>query len=88
MRSLGDGSCSSVEVRPVLEHSMHDHGKLAGECDGGALEPDPLLQIESPGSQAAFHAASREQDDRCLIKAASHLGIAPSRDMAIIINFS
>src|SRR5690348_6447149 len=79
--SLSNNSRGSIEERAVLEHRVHDDGELSGKRNGGALEPEPFLQIEAPGAQAAVHAASHQQNDGRFVEQAPQLRVTPSRDV-------
>ena len=37
-----------VEVRVVFPDSPADAGELVGECDGGFVVPDTLLELQGP----------------------------------------
>ena len=62
---------------------MHGDSEPAGERNRGPLEPNPILEIEAPGSQAAFHAAPSQQNDSRFIKQASFVGIASPWDIPV-----
>ncbi len=55
--AISETSCSysrrSIEEGSGFEHRMHDHRELAGDCDSGAFEPEPLPEREAPRPQAA-----------------------------------
>lgn len=38
----------TLEEFAGLDYGMHDHGKLARDCNGSSLEPDLLLELQTP----------------------------------------
>jgi hypothetical protein len=56
----GLDSVRSVEQLTCPEHGVHDHCELPRDRDGGSLEADFLLELQTPGSQRAVCCGTRE----------------------------
>ena len=81
------GSCASLAVErlPGFEHTVHNDGKLSGDRDRGALEPDLPSQRQSPGPQGAVGMHTREDGSCRLIKQCPQVCVTPARDVAVIV---
>ena len=71
-----------------LQHGVHDDGQLARDRHGGALEAEPLAQLQSPGSQVAVHLATRQENGRRLLEKPSHMGVSSPGDMPVIVDLA
>jgi len=58
----GLGSDRTVEQFTCTKHGVHDHGELARDRDGRALEADLLLEFQAPDTQRAVCRGARQAE--------------------------
>ena len=77
-----------IKELAASQHRVHDNGELARHGNGGALEADPLPELEAPSLQAAL-GRTAGQDDRCRLKEKPpQVAITPAGDVAVIVDLS
>ena len=84
----GDGAGGPVEQFAGFQHRVHDDGELARHGDGGALEADPLPQLQPPGAQVALGRAAGQDDRGRFVEQTSQLVVAAPGDMAVIVDLA
>src|SRR5215207_9965364 len=57
--ALGCPASRSLEELARPQHGVHHDRELSGDCDGGPLEADPLLELEPPCPERALGRGSR-----------------------------
>ena len=60
----------------------------ARDGDGRALEADLLPQLQAPDTQAAVRLGARQDHGRGFVEQTSQVGVAASRDMAVIVDLA
>ena len=84
----GLGGDRRVKQFTRAEHGMHDHGELARDRDGRALEADLFLEFEAPGPQRAVRRGAREDHDCRLVQQSAQMVVAAPGYMTVVIDFA